>query len=143
MMGGGTSNLFHGTKGAKQEYQFSLLADDKKNTKRVDGVPEGGAYGGASAKTSTKSTRKQAVSVEMVLRKCQSYHDGKVSAKKLVDWLLHISTEPYYEMQSDLMSIILIALRGFIQCALSSGKYDMLKFDTVLNELENALDTLL
>ena len=142
-MGGGRSNLFFGTKGAKSEYQFTLFPDDEKPKRKTRKNIEGNSIVGDISSLAETAVRTQDISVEMVLQKCQDYWNEELNSDKLVAWLSHIYMEPRYKMQSMLKSIIGLSLKTFSHCITDSGKYDVVEFEIALKKLENSLEKLL
>lgn len=132
-MGGGTSGLFYGTKGSQKEYQYTLFDASEEMPKIAANVSSGKAH---------KSIRKKKISVEMVLKKCQNYRDGILTAQQLVQWLFLISTEPFYDLPDDLWSTINAALHNFSKCKIEH-QYDVEMFNSALTVFENELYGLL
>lgn len=134
-MGGGVSGLFYGTKGSQREYQYTLFDDDPK-------ISSGGAV-----KTSSigahQSIRKKVISVEMVLKKCQKYRDGILPAYQLVQWLVHITIDPQYDLQNDLLRTITTALHNFSTCKQEGSQYNIEAFNLALDVFEQELYRLL
>lgn len=132
-MGGGTSGLFYGTKGSQKEYQYTLFNVNEETSKIAVN---------ASSGKPNKSIRKKKISVEMVLKKCQNYRDGILTDQQLVQWLYHISTEPFYDLQDDLWGAINTALHNFSKCKIEH-QYDVEMFNSALTVFENELYGLL
>lgn len=136
-MGGGTSGLFFGTKGSKQDYQYSLFPDSIRKDVVVRDADAFGASGQIGNGTRTRS-KHQLITVEMVLQKCQEYHSGHISAVQLVEWLSLITSSHNFRLSQQLRSAITEVLEIFLNClrliANSSSA-----FDKELQEFEKSL----
>lgn len=134
-MGGGVSGLFYGTKGSQREYQYTLFGDDSKTspggTVKISSI---GAH---------QSIREKIISVEMVLKKCQKYRDGILTAHQLVQWLVHITVGPQYNLQNDLLRVITTALHNFSTCNQQGSQYNIEAFNLALDAFEQELERLL
>lgn len=112
-MGGATSNLFYGTKGAQKEYQYTLFPNEKvsKNIEQVTVVSVG-----AMSETPKRVPYKQKILVVTIIEKCYEYYDGKLSAQPFVDWLKDILSDPLYSIVGKLRRLIETALQKLQQC---------------------------
>lgn len=137
-MGGGTSGLFFGTKGSRHEYQYSLFPDRirKDVSVSMEGTGNTGLRNSGEAKSRSK---KKLITIKMVLKKCLEYHDGRISAQKLVDWLSFVTTSPTYRMEQRLRITIVNAIASLSSCLRHDN---FLAFDQVLTEFENHLNLL-
>ena len=142
-MGGGVSNLFSGTKGSKEDYQFSIFPDNEIVARRRKGQQIGSGAGTGGATGRAQASRTMVISVEMVLRKCREYQEGKLSALELEHWLTTVSSSPRYVIQHDLRTTIRTALARFAECVDGSNSYDPDMCDRAVSELERNLYGLL
>lgn len=137
-MGGGTSGLFFGTKGAKHDYQYSLFPDliRKDKTEFTEGVGSTGLQNSNEPKTRSK---KRLITVDILLQKCLEYHAGKISAQQLVDWLFFITMATTYWIESHLKTTIVNAAYSLSSCLCNN---DILEFNRELIKFENQLKLL-
>lgn len=138
-MGGGTSNLFYGTKGAQKEYQYTFFQDERtgNSTGQVNFVSEGAVSG-----IPTKTVRKQKISVDAVSKKCHDYYDGKLGAQQFTNWLRHITSEPIYEMEDKLRLLIETMLQKFDQFLKKNRRNTMEEFNLLVHDFEIRLHQL-
>lgn len=135
-MGGGTSHLFYGTQGSRELYQFSF-SDVLNRTPSEDAESRTSSNGeGISSKGRSE---KELITVETVLKMCQEYHDGALSATQLAQWLLDVITDPNYTMKGTLKSAISHVLKAFSSCLTVEGRYDEAKFQRELESFEQKL----
>lgn len=132
-MGGGTSNLFYGTKGAQNEYQYTFFQDERTRNAigQVNFVSED-AVSGAPA----KSIRKRKISVEAVIKKCHDYYDGKLGAQQFTNWLRRIASDPIYEVEEKLRFLIETVLQKFEQCLGKNHGRSTEKFTMLVHDFE-------
>ena len=137
-MGGGTSGLFFGTKGSRHEYQYSLFPDRirKDVSERTEGTGNTGLKN--SGETESRS-KKQLITIKMVLKKCLEYHAGRISAQQLVDWLSFVTSSPTFRMEQRLRITIVNAIPSLSSYLRHD---DIIAFDQVLTEFENNLNLL-
>lgn len=142
-MGAGTSGLYFGTRGSRQDYQFSLFPDIVRKDSAVQDMAEIVSTG-SKAYTTRSNLGKQVITVEMVLEKCNEFHNRDISATQLVQWLTTISTSPYYRLvPSELKEVVRSALNSFEKIDLPASQNETVRFNIVLNKLEQKLHQIL
>lgn len=110
-MGGGTSGLYYGTKGSRQDYQYSLFPDLLRRDNNLYDYNENNqesAVGGSSTGTSIQT---QFITVGMVMKKCQDYHLKRLTAQQLLEWLSMVIHSPHCRMERRLRNMISKFLR--------------------------------
>lgn len=139
-MGGGTSGLFFGTKGAKHEYQYSLFPDGiRKDGWDSSAVASNtGSQAGSTAQTQEK---RQLITASMILQKIHEYHVGSIGAQDLVDWLSFVVSSPHYHMDRRLRSIVRDGIRVLSYCLRLKEDWTP-AFNRKLQEIENRLHQL-
>lgn len=134
-MGGGISNLFYGTKGSQQEYQFTLFEPFETASISHDSKVASGL--------SQNNIQSILISVKTVLLKCSEYHDHKITAKQLTQWLFCIIKNPIYKVSRKLRGAIKDGLLNFEKCLLESREdYDAKAFGIALTIFESQLHQL-
>lgn len=108
-MGGGMSNLFYGTKGAQEEYQYTLFQDKKTLQDTKQAVV---ASVGTVSERSKRLSHKRKITVTIVIVKCNEFYSGLLDIQGLVNWLICI-LEPDYEMEAQLRQLIETTLNKF------------------------------
>lgn len=111
-MGGGTSNLFYGTKGSRKEYQYSLFTDEdsaKLNSRMTAGLED------IVSEKPHKTSCIQRISASDIIKKCHEYYDEKLTAQQFIDWLKYITSDISYCMEDKLRSLIETTLKKFLQ----------------------------
>ena len=108
-MGGGTSGLFFGTKGAKHVYQYSIFPDRIRKDSRdySEATSNAGSQTGSAAQTREK---RQLITANTILQKIHEYRAGSISAQELVDWLSFVVLSPQYRMSQKLRSVTKVAI---------------------------------
>ena len=108
-MGGGTSGLFFGTKGAKHEYQYSLFPDrirkDSWDSSAV--ASKTGSQAGSTSQTQEK---------RQLITKIHEYRAGSIGVQDLVDWLSFVVSSPYFRMSQRLRLAIREAIISISKC---------------------------
>lgn len=135
-MGGGTSNLFYGTKGSQKEYQYTLFVDEDF-TKHKEQVVA--SSGNIVTKRSRKTSYLQEISAATIIKKCHEYYDGKLSAKQFVDWLEYIISNQSYRMEDRLRYLIREMLQKFQQLLLKEDQLVAEEFTLLVRDFENLL----
>ena len=139
-MGGGTSGLFFGTKGAKHEYQYSIFPDRiRKDNWDFSEITSN--VGDQAGSTRQDREKKQLVTANMVLQKIHEYRTDSISAQELVDWLSFVVSSPHYRMDRRLRSIVIDAISVLSNC-LRLKKDRISAFNWELQEIENRLHQL-
>lgn len=139
-MGGGTSGLYFGTKGSRQEYQYSFFPDliRKDTLEPIEGIGNSGLQSGSEAKSHLK---KHLITIQMVLKKCLEYHAGIITAQQLVEWLSFVITAPTYRIEHRLRDTIVNAVCALSTClsldSISAFEQELAVFENQLNRLKN------
>lgn len=114
-MGGGTSGLFFGTKGAKHEYQYSLFPDRIRKDS-WDSSAVASKTGSQAGSTSQTQEKRQLITASMILQKIHEYRAGSIGAQDLVDWLSFVVSSPYFRMSQRLRLAIREAIISISKC---------------------------
>lgn len=139
-MGGGTSNLFYGTKGSREEYQYTLFVDEK-SVEHTGQVGTGSV--GAMSEAFKRAPHKQEILPDTIIEKCYEYYDGKLSAQQFADWLDHILSYPLYSIARRLRRLIEVTLQKFQRSLVGSSQQTMESFTLLVNDFEKLLHQLL
>lgn len=136
-MGGGKSGLFFGTKGAQQEYQFSIFPDTIRKDR--DAPFSNATNSGPSKHENGTAVSKQVrITAEAVLKKCAEYHSAHITAHQLTEWLSLIVSSPRYKMTAELQRVIVDNL-GFLTRHIDSTSVETKAFDSALQMFEKQL----
>ena len=114
-MGGGTSGLFFGTKGAKHEYQYSLFPDRIRKDS-WDSSAVASKTGSQAGSTSQTQEKRQLITASMILQKIHEYRAGCIGAQDLVDWLSSVVSSPYFRVSQRLRLAIREAIISISKC---------------------------
>jgi len=139
-MGGGTSNLFYGTKGARQEYQYTLFTD-KPTEKSKKEISVASPCVDMELDYQVNMTCKKKITVTMVIRKCHSYYDKKITEKQLVNWLDAIISDLNCEIGENLRHLIVSVLHNLKLCLANVSEVVM--FSSLVHNFEKRLYQLL
>lgn len=135
-MGGGTSNLFYGTKGSRKEYQYTLFPDEDITKHKEQVITSSGSI---ASKEPHRTLYLQEISAATIIKKCHEYYDEKLSAKQFVDWLNYIFSNQLYRIEDRLRYLIREMLQKFQQLLSKEGQLVVEEFTLLVHDFETLL----